>query len=187
MYKLKKLILQTGLLDLVDAFERDADGVLAQVYTLYRQEYLIYSRSISENETLCVDSFQEAVIGLYENLKRDKIKEEKSTVKTYLFSIGKHKLLNAIKKEMKHVYSEIDKESFINVEDQKDSGRLKEMISEKFDKLGQRCQDVLLRFYYHRYSINAIMLDMKFKNENTVKAHKSRCLAKLREAFNNDK
>ena len=176
---MKKLTKQTGILDLVQSFQIDPDAAMAKIYRLYRDEYLAFSKSISEKEDLRVDSFQEAVIGLYENLSRDKIQTGSSTVKTYLFSIGKNKLLNAIQKEKKYTELQSIKEKEHTLENNLEE--VNGFLTKAVDQLGQRCQDVLIKFYYYRYSIEAIMHDMQYKNENTVKAHKSRCLSQLRD------
>ena len=52
------------------------------------------------------------------------------------------------------------------------------------NKLGGKCKELILLFYYKRYSIEAIMHQMGYKNENTVKAHKSRCMKSLEKIVN---
>ncbi len=169
---------QSGLGALVQAFEEDQSQVVRSVYTLYRGDYISYARNLCDDVELVIDSFQDAVIALYENLVKKRISRDEASVKTYLFAIGKNKLLTRLKKEKS--YHEIRIESNDGAEIPEE---LKASLHIAFDGLGEKCQQILSRYYYDRYSIEAIMYDMDYKNENTVKAHKSRCLAKLRAVF----
>ena len=53
-------------------------------------------------------------------------------------------------------------------------------IVKALNSLGSKCQEIIRLFYYSNYSNEAIMHRMNYENENTVKAHKSRCIKKLR-------
>lgn len=185
---MQRLNLNSDINVLLEAFESDREATLADIYRTYRSSFLSYSRRLSDDEELTIDCFQEAVISLYENLAIGKVTDQKSTVQTYLYAIGKHKILNAQKKkktQLKLVMEQAESE-----EQQKEADEAtfkKELIAKSFDQLGQKCRDILLKFYYQRYSVEAIMVSMNYKNENTVKAHKSRCLAQLREIVMNIK
>ena len=49
------------------------------------------------------DVYQFAVMTLYDNIKNEKLLELNSSVKTYLFAIGKHKILEQKKASIKFV------------------------------------------------------------------------------------
>jgi RNA polymerase sigma-70 factor (ECF subfamily) len=176
----------TGLKNLIDKFELDRDAAITAVYTNYKNDFLKYCRKYTQDQDLAVDCYQEAIISLYENLAERKITSDKSSVKTYLFAIGKHKILNELNKQ-KHT-SITDSQHLATSEVQnhdEDIQYKKVLLSAGFDQLGDRCKEILIQFYYHRYSIESIMLKMDYKNENTVKAHKSRCVSQLRAVLDN--
>ena len=50
-----------------------------------------------------------------------------------------------------------------------------------FEKLGENCQKIINLFYLDKKSIKQIKILGNYKNENTVKAQKSRCMKTLRE------
>lgn len=186
--KSQKLDVTSDITSLLQSFESDPDGTLEQIYTTYRQSFMEFARTYSKDETLTIDCFQEAVISLYENLAIGRVTDQNTTVKTYLYAIGKYKLINAQRK--KGVDLKINLHSIENVitdEAQDDNEHRQSIVDSAFEQLGQKCKEVLLKFYYHRYSIEAIMHAMSYKNENTVKAHKSRCLAKMKDIINNSK
>jgi RNA polymerase sigma-70 factor (ECF subfamily) len=56
-------------------------------------------------------------------------------------------------------------------------------LAEAFAGLSESCREVLTLFYYNHFSIDAIMPQMGYANENVTKSHKSRCLRKLKEIF----
>ena len=175
---------QAGLNELIEAFHLDKEGVLNEVYILYRSEFLSYASNFCHDAEMRIDCFQEAVISLYENLVKRKINHDSSSVKTYLFAIGKNKILNELRKSKRMTQQDGDiPETAYEVETIHQE-RAKVLLRLAFDKLGTKCQQILSKYYYHQYSIDAIMHDMNYKNENTVKAHKSRCVSQLRELMN---
>ncbi len=173
---------QSRLGELVEAFEADRNSVLRSLYLLFRADFIVFSKKMCSDTELCLDSFQEAVISVYENLTQNKITRDDASIKTYLFAIGKNKLLTAMKKQ--HTVTFTDK---VAPGEQHDNSNpdtdLKVALQLAFDQLGDTCQEILKKFYFHRYAIESIMIDMQYKNENTVKAHKSRCISKLRKVM----
>ena len=164
-------------------FEENRESCIAAIYKRFRQPFTHFAKRYTNDEEVIVDCFQEAVIGLYENLANDRIPNIESMIKTYLFTIGRNKLLNAVSRYKK--LENIDDHSMINIIDEQSetNSEYDNRLKLAFSDLGESCRELLIKFYYQRYSIGAIMIDMDYKNENTVKAHKSRCLKKLRELF----
>lgn len=180
--------MQSGINALIQSFEQDREGTLASIYKTYRSNFLNFSKNLTNDEEMTIDCFQEAVISLYENLTIGKITDQNSTIKTYLFAIGKNKILNAQKKKANQTKLALERTEVEEVQKQKEQLDFnKTLLNKGFDLLGQRCKEVLIRYYYHGYSIEAIMNDMNYKNENTVKAHKSRCLSQIRASLKNVK
>ena len=169
---------------LVRAFAMDRSQTIKEVYRCFRKPFLRFAKNFSIEEDKVIDCFQESVIGLYENLAMQKIAMLDNTIKTYLFTIGRNKMLNIITREKSpQSLDQIKNQTGGQVHSDRDYGPL---IQQAFNQLGNNCRDILIKFYYERYSINAIMHEMKYKNENTVKAHKSRCPEEIESGFQND-
>lgn len=175
-----KLQATSSLDQLATALAEDRDAALRDVYRVYRNSYMVWINRVNSDKTLQLDSFQEAVVTLYENVVSGKVKESSTSIKTYLFSIGRNKLLNAIKKERHQSSLSGDAELFSDEKNSVDP-ELKNRLSNGFDQLGERCRQLLKRFYYDRYSLEAIMHEMDYQSENAVKSYKSRCLSRLRD------
>ena len=151
------------------------------LYGSYKEEFKKFALRYTQDDELVADSYHDAFIALYENIIEGKLTELSSSLKTYVFSIGKYTLFNKLRKEGKTV---ADDDYLQTVPADETAGSDDERfddIRKQLNLLGERCREILILFYYHRYTIDAIVRHMEYKNENTAKAHKSRCLKKLRE------
>ncbi len=158
----------------------DANRAMDGVYKSYRRAYIAFVKNKCDDKEVIIDSFQEAVIALYENIIEGKVEKNNSTVKTYLFAIGKNILINKMKHESR--YAPIQ-DSFIT-ENDNSLTEIPQHVAKAFSQLGDSCQKILTLFYYRRYSIESIAQEMDMKNTNSVKANKSRCLKKLKQLAN---
>jgi RNA polymerase sigma-70 factor (ECF subfamily) len=136
------------------------------------------------NKEDVLDIYQDSIIAFYENVENGKLTTLKSSLKTYIFSIGKYSIYNLMKKDNKTV--SFEKEHIENLDlsiisDRMESESKVALVQEALNKIGERCRQVLILFYYHSYSIEALMHEMDYKNENVVRSHKSRCLKTLKE------
>lgn len=156
-------------------------------YTDYQQDFYQFARKYTSNEELIQDTYQDMFVIFYENVLSGKLKELSSTLKTYLFSIGKYNLFNRIKKSAKEeVLGEYDQieESHLLLEQEEELQARKAELEKALEQVGKKCQQILKLFYYQKASIKEIMQQLDYKNENTVKAHKSRCMKTLKSYFN---
>ena len=172
----------TSLSDLKKRFHNDRDATLRSIYNWYRDDFILFAKSYTRSSDSQIDAFQEAIVALHHNLINDKIYSDQATVKTYLFEIGRRLILNMIKKDSRLILVD-DPLHFVKdhidlFDDRED--RL-DMIKQAVKSMGTTCQELLRLFYYKNYSIEAIMNTLNMKNENSVKANKSRCIRNLKE------
>lgn len=81
----------------------DADKELRKIYTKYREEFLAWSINTHKcTEDEAIEVFQQTMIVFYENIIIGKLKVFTSKVKTYIFSIGKHKILELRREQKKN-------------------------------------------------------------------------------------
>lgn len=153
------------------------------MYQQWRSDFLAFAQRYQVSEEDRLDAYQDAIIILYENVRSGKLTELSSSPKTYLFSIGKYTLLNKQKAARKQTTLET-----AQLEDRTDWEVPTDELAERQQKmyqvlkqLGASCQELIQLFYYQRLSIKEIVLKTGLKNENTVKAQKSRCIKSLRE------
>jgi RNA polymerase sigma factor (sigma-70 family) len=158
--------------------------VFKSYYNQYKLDFIQFGRKYSSDEEMILDAYHDSFIVLYENVISRKLVELRSSLKTYLFSIGKFTIYNKLKKNQKVRFAEeldLKDDEFHLHPISFDQTEEKEEMMKYFDQLGEACKSLLTLFYYKRYSIEAMVKALGYKNENTVKAYKSRCLKKLKE------
>ncbi|GAA5221689.1 RNA polymerase sigma factor [Membranihabitans marinus] len=153
------------------------------LYLQLRPQFIRFSKRMGCTKEEIEEAYNDTFVSLYENIVHRKIESLKSSLKTYVFGIGKHMLLAKIKSRDNQSLSRqqsVEYKDFVyNIPN--DNSPLIEMIKWGVSSMGAQCQEILHLYYYQRYSIDAICHHLKYKNSNTVKAQKSRCMKKLRE------
>ena len=155
-------------------------------YSSFKGDFITFAHRYTQDREVILDVYHDAFIILYENILSRKLVELQSSLKTYVFSIGKYSLINRLKKDSKladfHDNVQDDQLALTHVSEF-DNEENEDVIAVRkhLSKLGAKCRELLKLFYYKRYSIEAIVHEMGYKNENTVKAHKSRCIKSLRQ------
>ncbi len=175
---------QQALESLYQSLRAGNMGLYKGYYQEYKNDFIQFARKFTPDTDLIVDAYHDAFIVLYENVLSRQLEEMTSSLKTYVFSIGKYTLLNKLKKRHRTVYTEgvegMEMPQYGIVEDLERSESA-DLLRRHIRSLGDACQSLLILFYYKKYSIEAMMHTLGYKNENTVKAYKSRCLKKLKE------
>jgi RNA polymerase sigma factor (sigma-70 family) len=158
-----------------------------EVYLLYKKEFILFAaKNFSVAEEEADDVFQEAVIALYENIRDGKILSFESTVKTYIFSIAKYKILNIIEKKRHHgnfcSYEMINgKKSETNLMDQEnEEEHLKKQAKVFMEMLAGEEKKLIEDFYLHEKSIKEIADELGI-TEGTARKRKHDILKRLSE------
>lgn len=157
---------------------------LDHIYLDYKEEFYNFSKKYDLSEEDLQDVYQETIIVFYENILSGRLTDLTSSLKTYIFSIGKYSIYNILRKKSKTVA--LDRKHLENldlgaIDFQFEHSEKSALVKEALVKLGDRCRRVLVLFYYHSYTIEALMKELGYKNENVVRSHKSRCLKNLKE------
>lgn len=174
---------------LINRLKKGDEKALEEIYTEYKSDFFAFAKRFKANNDDVYDSYQDATIILYEHALNGKIDDLKSSVKTYLFGIGKFVLIGKLKKGNKSVFGKDDTYDFdttledINNDDEILTNRQKRLKLE-IEKLGKKCKEVLELFYYRGYTIEDITNYLEYDNKNVVKSQKSRCLKQLKDKIN---
>jgi len=139
----------------------------------------------SGSEDDAKDVFQEGLIALISNLNKNKF-QGKSALKSYLFSICKNLWLQKIRKEKKTENIKSLEEVPYEETDKDDKEKMFEAMQHQFKKLGGKCQQILIEFYYKKHSIKKLQEIYGLGSAQAAKNKKSRCLKKLSEMVNMD-
>ncbi len=160
-------------------------GALDKVYTTYRKEFvkwMQYNFSCDENSAL--DIFQDSVIVLYRQIQTDKLTNLQSSLKTYLFAVGKRIWLNKnknnkIKKNNIEDYEQqLQTDATVNI--RLDLNDRQKLMLTLLNKLRNPCRNIIYLFYYKRYGLEAIAESMNYTSKEVAKTQKVRCMKLFR-------
>jgi len=162
----------------------DDKVALEKVYTDYRDEFLNYSKRYKIEDSDVLDIYQDAVIAMHQNFVTNQLVLTKSTIKTYLFGIGKNKIFKFLKNQNKLVRKSVVNDEFDEIKiDEDNPTAIQIKLSENLKLISESCQDILKLFYYRNLTIDEIVAQTDYKDSNTVRSHKSRCMKRLKTLF----
>lgn len=162
---------------------------LNKIYLIYKEDFFNFCSKFNIAEDQIADIYQDSIIAFYENVQKGKLTELKSSLKTYIFSIGKYSIYNLKKKERRVVSIDdehISKLDLSMISPENDSDDRITLVQDALNSIGENCKKIIVLFYYQAYTIEALMHEFDYKNENVVRAHKSRCLKNLKSILQNN-
>jgi RNA polymerase sigma factor (sigma-70 family) len=162
------------------------DKFFTQIYNEYKDYSLRFLRKMHNDDDLLKDIYQDAVIVLFEKSK-DPSFNLTCNIQTYINSVCRNQLLNKFKENSRFLTKSDDfepnvKDWFDEYDDEKESKlNLLEKSLEKLKDQGEKCFEILKRFFYEKQSMDQIAVEMNYTNGDNVKNQKSRCQKKLKE------
>lgn len=170
---------------LLQAIQSGNHQVLTQLYENYRSPFIAWATQYFNCETEdAVDIFQEVVIVFYRNIAQGKLTELTSSVKTYLFAIGKNLLLKQ-NRQTKPLSLNDDlplTDNFI-IEPSLENSHQKTILRKAVQSLGEPCRQIIELFYYRNFAIEAIKTQLDYNSESVVRTQKKRCMQYLRKVI----
>jgi RNA polymerase sigma-70 factor (ECF subfamily) len=158
---------------------------LTEVYRAYRNDFIYWAvRNYGILEETARDVYQMAVVILYENIRSGKLTQLQSSLKTYLFGIGKNKIMEELAAQRKALKIQ---ENFRHEPLPADSAEEKEelfkILESALQELGEPCRTVLDLYYYQNYGIDQIAEALNYKGNDSAKTQKYKCLVRLKKLF----
>jgi len=181
--KLQSKLLDNQILEGIVSGDRNRiNGVFRYLYRTHYQGILKLVTSNRGSESDATDTFQNALLILFDQIKADRFKG-KSSIKTYLFAICRNLWLKELSKKH-HENSSLEQLPTLVAEgpdlgDQINFSSKKITLSYLLEQLDESCQEVLTDFYYRGMSIKEIATKYSLTNEDSAKNKKYRCMKKL--------
>ncbi len=168
--------------DLLNEIRAGNQDVLNKLYRVFRGEFLIWAkRNFNVNKAEAADVFQETIIAFYTNVLERKLVHLEVPIKSYLYAIGKNKLINKVKANKKIILKEQFNESSLGMFDWELERKIEKthretQVSKTIRQLGDKCQQLLKLFYFNSFSHEAIAQRMGYSNEQTSRTMKKKCM-----------
>lgn len=154
-----------------------------ELYRLHRDSFLdwvSFSYSISKEDSK--DIYQETFLILWRNIHEGRLTELSSSIKTYIYSVGKHLAINFIKKYGRTVTSEpveLINLSYHPFEMADDREHNRKLIEENLSKLAEKDRKILELYYMDGKDMKTIAKEMGYKNADVAKKKKYEVFKKL--------
>ncbi|MCB0600710.1 MAG: sigma-70 family RNA polymerase sigma factor [Saprospiraceae bacterium] len=172
-----------------DIIPRILQGDTHIIESLYRESREPFVRWVQQKynvqEDVAVELFQMAMVIFYDNVISGKLTEMKSSVSTYLFQIGRNKALE-YHRQRRRTYGDDLRDTLAHYVTQETGTEHEEVEEEYFimdqgmQLLGEPCRSLLFAFYVQNKSMEELAEEMNYKNADTVKNVKYKCLQRLR-------
>lgn len=163
---------------LLEDREKTLEGIYARTYPMV----LRYVKLHNGREEDAKDLLQDAIILFYEKVIADELTLTAS-VSTYLMGICKNLWKRELEKrarqspfalELTDDYAEVSEENEVK-------GSLSLVVY--VEKLGEKCKEILVAFYYKGYKMEQIASQNGYRNLHTATVQKFKCLERLRKSL----
>lgn len=182
---------------IIEQIRKGDKGALKQVYVTHKSAFISFliSHYRATPET-ALEVYQFTILRLYDNIVYGKLKVLTSSLKSYLFAIGKNIWKEQVRARQKanvttdsllvaFVANEGNQELTEKQLQEKESYYKK--MAEGLLKMGNPCKSLLEFFYYEKWSMQQIADALNFKNSNVAKTKKVKCLKRLKAIIQSDK
>lgn len=173
---------QDSIIENLKSGKSNAIALLYEYFPLVKN-YIIKNSGTSSDAK---DVFQESLIILYKKLYKNNF-QINSKIETFVFGICKNLWFEELRKRNKNKLFELKPniefaEDFKNhIEEENKYHRVDLILNE----LGGKCLQILQLFYYKNKTMQEIAKILNYKNVNTVKTQKFKCLERARKLAKN--
>lgn len=178
--------------EILQLIKEDNAKVITQVYKKYHDEFIRFVRKgyPQFSTDSAEDAYSECFHALYRNVKLGKLVNLKCELKTYLFQIGKYKVIDEINQKSRSGKNELiqyippDEILELDYFEEKDIQIKKNrLLDETVALLTDPCKTLLTLFWYKEKSDKEILEMTDYSSTDTVKMQRSRCMKTLKKEY----
>lgn len=172
--------------DWILKIKTDENKAFKEIYMLCREDCLSWlQRDYNCTQEDALDIFQMSVLILYDNIITGKLQNLTSHIKTYIMGIARNKALEMSRSRRNTTTDDMLKNiaEYIAAEELHSNEEQLLLIGKALDELGDPCKTVLIQYYYNDKSMEEITIMMQYKNSDTTKNQKYKCLKRLQSIF----
>ncbi len=173
--------------EILKRIRNDGQQQLALIYEKYRSEFLHWIvKEFHCSPEDSKDIYQITILIFYDNVKSGKLEYLVSSIKTYLFGVGKNVVrehLRKIKRDTLFQQERSLREYFVDEPNDQIDECIFEAANKAVAKLGANGRKLIELFYFERKSMKEISTILKYNNSATAKNQKCKSMARLRKLF----
>lgn len=175
---------------LLESVKNKDSKVLEQLYDEYRKPFVLWSSQLYQcNDEDAIEIYQKAFTIFYFNVQKGKLTKLTSSVKTYLFSIGKNLFREKFRDKHNRLVNldDVSNTSIVqetvnnDILDDYQHNHQKRIVKALLNEIGDPCKTLLHLIFIQNYSVDAVVREMNYSDERVVRKRKSLCLKKMRE------
>ncbi len=171
--------------EILERFKKNDHDAISDFYEKHKEEFVHFTvKKFNLSMETSREIYQEAFLSMYQNILSGRLLSLSSTLKTYLFQVGKYKVFNELKRSSKHTEAEYQiglselpvDEILLMTEQEK---QMKDIVSSALLKLSAKCRRLLSLYYLQKKKYDEIMELMDYKSIDSVKTQKYKCFKKI--------
>lgn len=172
--------------NIVERIKKNDTATIKKIYLENKLSFFKLANRYAIPNEVALDIYQDSIVALVENAKKNSIDDLKSSVSTYFIGIGKFMIFNYLKSKKTVDLSEFENttidEPFV-IEDNALNER-EIALKSAYEKLGEQCQKILSLFYFENKKLEEIQSILNYENKDVLKSQKSRCISHLKKSLN---
>ena len=162
---------------------KNIDEAISFIYKNYYGLLENIVLSNNGNKADAEDVIQEVLVVFIEMVTKDKYRAEAS-IKSFLYTLTRNLWISEIRKRssaQKRNTTYEDSRELIekDISDYLVYHESQKLIMTLFEKLGEKCNQILTYFYYNNYSMKEILEKVSYGNEQVLRNKKYKCLKGL--------
>lgn len=180
---LEDYLLMLGDGNLVISMIKNGDErIITKIYETHRNDFIRYAKSaFSYDKEVAEDIFQELMVAFVQNVYKGSLAELQVSLKTYLFNIGKKKMITLKNREKKRPNIEEGYQLKVEMSTYStETTPLQEDVKSLIKTLDNKCQEILALYYWKGFAMESIAKEMGYKDDQNARNRKSKCLKLLR-------
>jgi len=165
---------------------------LSFVYEKYRKEYINWIRRFNRCDMDdAIEFYQATIVIFYENVANGKLTDLQSSLKTYLFGIGKnlalHEFRRSVRNDKMNAEFHLQMHLASSAQEMLDQEEDLALVHRCFERIGDPCHKLLQLFYFNQRSMEEISAELGYKNPETAKNQKYKCMERLRKLVEDER
>ena len=170
---------------LLAQIKKGDEKILEKLYKEFRSTFFRWAyKHYRCSDVEIGEVYQKTFTILYYNIRDGKLESLSSSLGTYLIGIGKKVFLELFRDRNKRGLGleEVPEAQELDTSylDQESATHQQQMVASLLSKLGDKCRQILLLYYFRKFSMEAIAHEMSYKNDFVAKKKKYECLQKLK-------